>query len=105
MKCVFICLFVALVLAFVNAQIPCDEAYGTHCPEASGLEVGECLKKLDSSSLSKECSDYIQLHDNCRDDLEKHCTGKEYTGDALGKLLFCSSSIVTIIHVFASLSV
>lgn len=98
MKCVVLCLFVALILAFVNAQIPCDEAYGTHCPEASGLEVGECLKKLDSSSLSKECSDYIQLHDNCRDDLEKHCTGKEYTGDALGKLLFCST-IAMIIHV------
>lgn len=66
------------------AQIPCDEAYGQHCPEASGYEVGECLKKLDDGILSQECKDYIQWHDVCRSDLDNHCNGKEYTGDALG---------------------
>eukprot|EP01031_Cornospumella_fuschlensis_P027849 gene27849-33630_t len=41
------------------AQIPCDEAYGQHCPEASGFEVGECLKNVEPSQLSEECKNYI----------------------------------------------
>eukprot|EP01031_Cornospumella_fuschlensis_P028468 gene28468-34365_t len=40
-------------------EIPCDEAYGQHCPEASGFEVGECLKNVEPSQLSEECKNYI----------------------------------------------
>jgi hypothetical protein len=58
-------------------------ADGQHCPEASGYEVGDCLKKLDSSELSAECKSYITLHDACREDIAAHCAGKEFTGDLL----------------------
>jgi hypothetical protein len=82
MLVLLLCCFI--VLSAVYAQIPCDDAYGQHCPEASGLEVGECLKKLDPTTLPKACLDYINLHDVCKDDLEMNCNGKEYSGDALG---------------------
>lgn len=85
MQGLFLFLVFVVFATIALAQIPCDDAYGAHCPEASGLEVGECLKKVDQSTLSKGCIDYVALHDTCREDLEKHCTGKEYTGDALGK--------------------
>lgn len=85
----FISLFVvlAIVISITVAQIPCDDAYGANCPEASGYEVGECLKNVDQSSLSKDCLDFIALHESCRSDIDQHCTGKEYTGDALGNKL------------------
>lgn len=70
----------------IAAQIPCDEAYGQHCPEASGYQVGECLKQIDQSLITSECANYINIHDNCKTDLEKYCAGNEYTGDALGNL-------------------
>ncbi len=77
----------AIAIVAVLGQIPCDDAYGAHCPDASGFEVGECLKALSPEivKLSSECQTYIQLHDTCKDDLNTHCAGKEYTGDALGK--------------------
>lgn len=84
MQNLLILVLLVAIATIAFAQIPCDEAYGTHCPEAGGFEVGECLKKVDQSALSKECLDYITLHDTCRDDLNQHCAGKEYTGDALG---------------------
>eukprot|EP00596_Hydrurales_sp_CCMP1899_P010813 CAMPEP_0119041446 /NCGR_PEP_ID=MMETSP1177-20130426/12129_1 /TAXON_ID=2985 /ORGANISM="Ochromonas sp, Strain CCMP1899" /LENGTH=141 /DNA_ID=CAMNT_0007007491 /DNA_START=75 /DNA_END=500 /DNA_ORIENTATION=+ len=74
---------VALSLALTYAQIPCDEAYGEFCPSESGWEVGNCLKKIGADKLSKECNEYIQLQEVCKDDIEKHCTGKEYSGDLL----------------------
>ncbi len=77
-------LLLATIIA-LNAQIPCDDAYGQHCPEAAGLEVGTCLKKLDASTLSLAGLDYINMHDVCEEDLTKNCAGKEYTGDAVGK--------------------
>jgi hypothetical protein len=51
-------LFLSLLLTaiYVSAQIPCDEAYGTHCPEESGWDVGDCLKKQDG--LSPECMQF-----------------------------------------------
>jgi hypothetical protein len=66
------------------AQIPCDDAYGQYCAEESGFAVGDCLKKQGLDSLSEGCINYIQLHDVCKDDINKHCPGKEYTGDAIG---------------------
>jgi Cysteine rich repeat len=39
------------------------------------------LKKV--KDLPKSCTDYIVLHDTCKADIEKHCTGKEYSGDLL----------------------
>jgi len=75
---------VIVVILSVHAQIPCDDAYGQHCPEASGFEVGDCLKKIDSSTLPKECLDYIGMHDVCKGDIDQHCNGKEYSGDAVG---------------------
>jgi hypothetical protein len=38
------------------------------------------LKKVDSD-LSQGCKDYIALHDACREDIEKNCAEKEYSGD------------------------
>lgn len=78
----FVLLCSALVAVY--GQIPCDDAYGQHCPEESGFGVGDCLKKAGLESLSEGCINYIQLHDTCREDLSKNCPGKEYTGDALG---------------------
>jgi len=45
--------------------------------------VGDCLKKLDSSSLSKECLDFIKFHDSCKSEITSNCAGKEYTSDAI----------------------
>jgi hypothetical protein len=86
-------LCIALV-GLVNAQIPCDDAYGANCPEAAGWEVGDCLKNVDQNVLSTDCKSYIAVHDACKGDIEQHCTGKEYTGDALGKNSHC------ILHAF-----
>merc|ERR1719456_522377 len=72
-----------VVLAVMaSAQIPCDDAYGQHCPEAAGWEVGECLKKVEAD-LPQDCKNYITMTETCKADIETHCTGKEYTGDAL----------------------
>lgn len=76
---------VLVILQIISAQIPCDEAYGQHCPEASGFEVGDCLKKLDASHLSADCQVYINWHDVCREDIQRNCPGSEYTGDAIGE--------------------
>lgn len=58
-----------------------DDAYGQFCPEASGFEVGECLKK--QADLPEACTKYITINDVCKADIEAHCTGKEYTGDLI----------------------
>ena len=70
-------------LSFAAGQIPCDEAYGTNCPEASGWEVSTCIKRLDQSTISADCINYVKLHDICKTDIDQHCTGKEFTGDLL----------------------
>ena len=36
-----------------------------------------------TASLSKGCSDFIDLQSICKSDIEKNCNGKEYTGDLL----------------------
>jgi hypothetical protein len=94
MQLFLLCAVILSVFSGVLGQIPCDDAYGANCPEASGYEVGECLKKVDQSSLSDECKNYIVWHDMCREDIETHCTGKEYTGDALGIRTFLSCDSV-----------
>jgi hypothetical protein len=81
--CFLVLVLSIISLAYISAQIPCDEAYGQHCPEASGYDVGVCLKKVDSNNLHKDCLDFIKWHDECRNDIDQHCVGKEYTGDAL----------------------
>eukprot|EP00981_Chlorochromonas_danica_P011426 scaffold4011_cov197-Ochromonas_danica.AAC.8 len=82
-------LFIAVlwvVVQLATAQIPCDDAYGQHCPEASGFGVGDCLKTLDAEVLSADCKQYINWHDTCKEDILKNCPGSEYTGDALACL-------------------
>lgn len=93
---------IAALIVFLgvsSSQNHCDDAYGAHCPEASGWDVGVCLKKLDSSALTPPCSNFIAFHDACivsvqilaiiyihifkKDDINAHCSGKEYTGDVL----------------------
>jgi hypothetical protein len=69
-----------LVLLVVNGQIPCDDAYGAFCPEATGWGVGDCLLAK-QSELSAECKQYIDVQEKCKEDINTHCTGKEYTGD------------------------
>ena len=71
----------ALLVALARAQIPCDDAYGAHCPEEIGWPVGDCLKK--QSGLPQACTDFIAVSDACKADIDKHCLGKEYTGDLL----------------------
>jgi hypothetical protein len=73
-------------ICVVSAQIPCDAAYGQFCPEETGFGVGDCLLKQNLEALGEPCINFIQLHNTCKEDLLKHCPGKEYTGDALGKL-------------------
>lgn len=77
----FVILLFATTLTSLLAQIPCDDAYGTHCPEESGWGVGICLKKI--ADLSEGCKEYIRLQDACRTDIEQHCNGKEYSSDSL----------------------
>ena len=50
--------------------------------QESGWGVGDCLLKQ-KASLSKACIDFIDLQSICKDDIEKNCNGKEYTGDLL----------------------
>lgn len=69
----------------VNAQIPCDDEYGQYCPEASGFDVGVCLKSKGIQHLNEQCIQFIMMHDNCKEDINTLCPGKEYTGDALGR--------------------
>ena len=71
--------FFASVLAVTPS---CDTEYGEHCPAESGWGVETCLLKV-KSSLSKPCLDLIELQQTCKDDIDKHCGGKEYTGDLL----------------------
>lgn len=74
-----------LMTNIVNAQIPCDDEYGQYCPEASGFDVGVCLKSKGIQHLNEQCIQFIMMHDNCKEDINTLCPGKEYTGDALGK--------------------
>lgn len=81
----FILLLISLTLLYINALIPCDDAYGQYCPEESGIAVGECLQKDQEiyGTLSDECKKYIEIHSICKDDISNHCTGKEFTDDLL----------------------
>ena len=76
----FLFVLALIVLLVANAQIPCDDAYGTFCPEATGWGVGDCLLAK-QSELSFECKQYIDVQEKCKEDINTHCTGKEYTGD------------------------
>ena len=73
--------FFAAVFA---AETPsCDSEYGEHCPTVeAGWAVETCLLKV-KSSLSKPCLEFIELQQTCKEDINKHCGGKEYTGDLL----------------------
>ncbi len=51
---------------FVWSQNHCDDAYGSMCPEETGWGVGDCLKKVDQTTLSTECVSFINLHDTCK---------------------------------------
>ena len=80
-----ICIFLLInMMSNIYAQIPCDDEYGQYCPEASGYDVGICLKSKGIKLLNEQCIQFIMMHDNCKDDISTHCPGKEYTGDALG---------------------
>jgi len=83
--------FVTLALA----QNYCDDAYGAHCPEESGWDVGDCLSKLDVSLQGEKCHDFITLHEACRTEIDEHCVGKEYTGKrtiSISSKIICSRS-------------
>ena len=71
------------LFAFSNAQIPCDEQYGEHCPSASSWGVGTCLSALGDDVLPADCKNFISVHEACRSDIDTHCTGKEYTSDLM----------------------
>ena len=34
-------------------------------------------------SLSKACSEFLRVQESCREDIDIHCTGKEFTGEVL----------------------
>eukprot|EP01038_Epipyxis_sp_PR26KG_P009797 gene9797-13179_t len=73
------------ILLVSHAQIPCDDIYGQHCPSYSGWEVGDCIKSVIDSgdAVPKDCLAYMEVHKQCRSDIEKHCVGKEFTSDLL----------------------
>ena len=73
----------SLLASVALSQNYCDDAYGAHCPEESGWDVGDCLSKLDVSLQGEKCHDFITLHDTCRAEIDEHCVGKEYTGESL----------------------
>jgi len=73
----------SLLVTLAMGQNYCDDAYGAHCPEESGWDVGTCLSKLDTSLQGEKCHDFITLHNVCRVEIDTHCEGKEYTGDVL----------------------
>ena len=76
-----------LALSSVSGQIPCDDAYGAHCPAESGWAVGDCLRKV-SGDLPAECVRFMDLQEEaCRGDISKHCNGKEYTGEVISCLM------------------
>lgn len=77
----FVFFLIAATLWKAWSQIPCDDAYGAHCPEESSWGVGDCLKKLES--LSQDCSEFVKLHDECKSEIDSTCSGKEYTADVL----------------------
>lgn len=79
-------LLIALFSLTAHAQIPCDDAYGQFCPEESGFGVGDCLKTQNPDLLSDNCKAFIAMNDACKDDILKHCPGKEYTGDTQGRI-------------------
>jgi hypothetical protein len=64
----------------VRAFMPCDDAYGQHCPEDLGWAVGDCLRK--QADLPAACSAFIVTHDKCRAELQQYCDGKEYSAYA-----------------------
>lgn len=70
----------SLLVSLALAQNYCDDAYGAHCPEESGWDVGTCLSKLEISQQGEKCHDFITLHETCRAEIDAHCVGKEYTG-------------------------
>jgi hypothetical protein len=76
-------LLLALTVSLSAGLNPCDEAYGAHCPEEVGWRVGDCLKAQADAHLSSDCLVYINAHDACRTEMEAHCLGKEYSGDAV----------------------
>ena len=56
---------------------PCDSEHGQVCPEASGLELGECLTSL--SAVSPECQKWLDFHTACSSELSLEC-GKRCEG-------------------------
>lgn len=71
----------SLLATVALSQNHCDDAYGAHCPEESGWDVGNCLAKLDISLQGDKCHEFITLHETCRSEIDEYCAGKEYTGD------------------------
>lgn len=50
--------------SLIYGQNLCDDSYALHCPEESGWDVGECLKK--QTDLAATCESFIALHDICK---------------------------------------
>jgi hypothetical protein len=51
-------------LTLTNGQNLCDDSYALNCPEESGWDVGNCLKK--TGNLDPVCESFIALHDICK---------------------------------------
>eukprot|EP00400_MALV-I_sp_L67-5_P000926 gene926-1069_t len=62
-----------LMLALIGSDAavhPCDDAVGQHCLDAfSPQEIHECLQKLDIKSRSSDCAMFIDLHNDCEEEL------------------------------------
>ncbi len=54
-------------------------------PTASGWNVGDCLKEH-QADLPAPCVSFINVMDECKDDINNSCNGKEYTGEVLSCL-------------------
>ena len=82
-------LFLLSALALCINAIPnfslsdCDSVYASHCPEASGFAVVECISALDETLVSDSCRAYVNMHHMCKRDIDRLCPGQEFTGDLL----------------------
>lgn len=70
-----------IFLSHVSSQIPCDDAYGSHCADKSGWEAFQCVKSV--PTLSNECLQFLGVHDACKEEIDANCKGNEFTGDLL----------------------
>ena len=52
---------------------PCYNVHATLCPDAAGHVLGDCLVLSAENMRGEKCQHWIELHDMCKEELEKEC--------------------------------